>query len=64
MWNLKGCPRCGGDMFLDWHRHVWYESCLQCGYDRTLQGIVEVSKKVNKDNLKQAEERVLVNAHL
>jgi len=54
-WKLKACPRCGGDIFLDWEQHVWYEDCLQCGYTRVLQSIVEVREKVNKDNLKQAE---------
>ncbi len=54
-WKLKACPRCGGDIFPDWERHVSYEHCLQCGYSRILQSIVEVSEKVNKDNLKQVE---------
>ena len=54
-WKLKACPRCGGDIFLDWEQHAWYEDCLQCGYTRVLQSIVEVREKVNKDNLKQAE---------
>ncbi|MFC2003732.1 hypothetical protein ACFLV4_07335 [Chloroflexota bacterium] len=50
MWKLKACPRCRGDVFLDWEQHVWYEHCLQCGYSRTLQSIVEFRKqKEEKD---------------
>lgn len=26
---LKGCPRCGGDLFKDYYGE---RSCLQCGY--------------------------------
>ena len=36
-WNLKSCPRCGGDMFLDDSLFT----CLQCGY--TLE--IEKQKK-------------------
>ena len=32
IWKLKGCIRCGGDMFLDRDEYGWYEGCLRCGY--------------------------------
>lgn len=31
-WNLKKCPRCKGDLYLDPETDGWYEQCLQCGY--------------------------------
>lgn len=31
-WKLKGCPRCGGDVFLDVEEEGWFGHCLQCGY--------------------------------
>ncbi len=34
VWNFKGCPRCGGDTFLDQDHESIYEHCLLCGYSR------------------------------
>jgi len=34
MWKAKGCPKCGGDIFLDIDEHIWFDHCLQCGYIR------------------------------
>lgn len=31
-WKFKGCPRCGGDLFVDKDMYGWYEQCLQCAY--------------------------------
>ena len=45
MWKLKGCPRCGGDLFVDWDQHVWYEHCLQCGYRGELKSIADNRKQ-------------------
>jgi hypothetical protein len=30
VWHLKGCPRCGGDMYLARDIFGWYMQCLQC----------------------------------
>lgn len=30
--RLKGCPRCGGDLFLERDLYGAYYCCLQCGY--------------------------------
>jgi hypothetical protein len=46
MWKLKGCPRCKGDIFLDGDKYGWYEQCLQCGYSRDLETVVEVRQQV------------------
>lgn len=44
-WKLKGCPRCGGDIFLDTDSDYWYELCLQCAYRRELKDISEFGKQ-------------------
>jgi hypothetical protein len=31
-WELRGCPRCHGDIFLDSEDGDLLEHCLQCGY--------------------------------
>ncbi len=40
MWQVKGCPRCGGDVFIDRDHYGWYRECLQCGY----LGVLDVSQ--------------------
>jgi ribosomal protein S27AE len=36
VWNFKGCPRCGGDTFLDQDHEGIYEHCLLCGYSKEI----------------------------
>ncbi len=36
IWKLKGCPRCGGDLFHD-RLDKWFVHCLQCGYAHELK---------------------------
>lgn len=45
MWRLKGCPKCGGDVFVDRDISGWYEQCLQCGYLHDLNSIEEVKEQ-------------------
>ena len=52
MWNIKGCPRCKGDLFIDEDPERCYEICLQCGYERELVR-VGVNTRVLKEK-KQA----------
>lgn len=33
-WKLRGCPRCGGDLFINSDMNREYEQCLQCSYAR------------------------------
>jgi ribosomal protein S27AE len=33
-WQLKTCPRCGGDVFTASDVDGWYQECLQCSYRR------------------------------
>ena len=48
MLRFKDCPRCEGDVLLDKDQYGWYEQCLQCGYLRDLEIIVEVEQKPAK----------------
>ena len=32
MLNLKGCPRCQGDLITNRDMYGEYKECLQCGY--------------------------------
>jgi hypothetical protein len=50
MWELKKCPRCGGDMFIDRDIYGWYEKCLQCSCCCELRGLDEIQQSaVQKD---------------
>ena len=31
-WILKGCPRCHGDLYVEYYESSKSESCLQCGF--------------------------------
>lgn len=44
-WKLKGCPRCGGDVYVDRDLESWYEQCLQCSYWHELGRVVELDKQ-------------------
>ena len=44
--SLNSCPKCQGDMVLDnKDEYGWYEQCLQCGYLRDLEVIVQVERQ-------------------
>jgi len=45
MWKLKGCPKCGGDVFLEKDPSGWYERCLQCGYNRDMVVVFEAKQQ-------------------
>ena len=49
MLRLKSCPRCNGDIWLDWDQYGWYEQCLQCGYMHDLVGVGEVEQKLTSE---------------
>ena len=44
MWIFKGCPRCGGDIFIIRDIEGWYQQCLQCGYQCELKDLAEFEK--------------------
>lgn len=50
MWKLKGCPRCGGDVFTSFDNSCGYEQCLQCAWERelTLTGVTATRDEVKK----------------
>ena len=39
IWNLKKCPKCRGNIFIDETPDASYEKCLQCGYERELERV-------------------------
>jgi len=45
VWKLKGCPRCGGDVFIDREFDVWYAQCLQCSHRREVDAVDEPKKQ-------------------
>ena len=45
VWRFKSCQRCGGDTFIDRELNHWYEHCLQCGYLRDLESVVELGQQ-------------------
>ena len=52
-WNLKGCPRCNGDTFIDRDLDGWYESCLMCGYSGIVPRVAGGSAKVGVEAERQ-----------
>ena len=36
IWEYKGCSRCHGDIYLEKDYDGWYEVCLQCGAQKSL----------------------------
>ena len=45
---LGNCPRCKGDVELNRDYYGWYQQCLQCGYLRDLQTVVQVKEKITR----------------
>jgi ribosomal protein S27AE len=45
VWKLKGCPRCGGDVFIDREFDVWYAQCLQCSHRHEVNTVAESRKQ-------------------
>lgn len=46
MWRLKGCPKCGGDAFVEWDygSGEWCETCLQCSCRRYLASMMAAER--------------------
>ena len=59
MRGLKSCPRCKGAIIIDRDLHGWYESCLQCGYQRELPEVddAQLPTKSKKDISKMTKKR-------
>ncbi len=55
-WNLKGCPRCGGDTYIDRDLDGWYESCLMCGYSGNVPNVAHNTVKADADAKEQPKE--------
>jgi rRNA maturation protein Nop10 len=46
-WKLKGCSRCGGDLFIDKDSNGWYEECILCGNHREL--MIPIKHEMQED---------------
>ncbi len=52
MLNLKSCPRCKGDVYVDSDWFGAFESCLQCGWSKdTSEGPLTSTVKLSLDKL-------------
>ena len=36
-WKIRGCPRCGGSLFVNNDMDGWYEQCINCSYINELK---------------------------
>ncbi len=52
-WRLKSCPRCTGDLVLELDHWGLYEQCIQCGYLRDLDSVVEAKKQPVQEESKK-----------
>lgn len=58
MWKFKSCPKCEGDLYIDWDMDGTFVQCLQCGYLADLASVL----KGNKEEIKK-EKRLARTAH-
>ena len=49
MWKFRSCPKCSGDLYVDYDLNGWYEQCLQCGYTHDLPLVLEIKKQANEN---------------
>lgn len=49
MWKFRSCPKCGGDLYVDYDLNGWYEECLQCGYMHDMKTVLEIKKETKED---------------
>ena len=50
----RSCPRCHGDLFLDWDEYGQYLQCLQCGYLHDLVSQVAVERHAQEKEMELA----------
>ncbi len=54
MWKMKECPRCNGDIFVDYDEDGMFNHCLQCGYIGNIDSSSLVAERrviTNEDQL-------------
>jgi DNA-directed RNA polymerase subunit M/transcription elongation factor TFIIS len=51
MWKIKSCPKCGGDLYLDYDEYGDYNHCLQCGYTGNIDPSCLISERPGADKL-------------
>ncbi|MFC1938316.1 hypothetical protein ACFLWH_01495 [Chloroflexota bacterium] len=53
-WRIRGCPRCGGSLFVDRDMDGWYAQCINCSYRNELKDSVDSAVKLTtKENRPQ-----------
>lgn len=52
--RFKRCPRCNGDLFVDWDEHGRYVECLQCGYLCDLRSQSNVEQQLAEEEKEPA----------
>jgi uncharacterized protein (DUF983 family) len=55
-WRLKSCPRCGGDIMIYDACDGWHETCLQCGYNASLEDQKVLPGNLERDTEMDSEE--------
>ena len=55
-WNLKACPRCKGDTFIDRDIDGWVEHCILCGYSRDVSGPINIVGRAPRKRRQPSEE--------
>ena len=38
-WNLKSCPKCGSDMYIEKDFDMIYKKCLMCSYQVDIERV-------------------------
>lgn len=41
----KRCPRCNGNLVLEYEEYRWYINCLQCGHEQNMKDMLAVLEK-------------------
>ena len=60
MLRLKSCLKCkNGDVTLDRDYYGWYEYCIQCGYERDLESMLEAGQQAWDERIRKTGVRAL-----
>jgi len=51
-WQLKGCPRCQGDIYVEHYAGHNEENCLQCGYTRDTRPALAFVKRKERTKVR------------
>jgi len=65
MEGIKSCPRCEGDIFVNWDYTdgEWYEYCLQCSYRHYLPVVVKPRQSNGTETKRKKHKRKRIKKH-